>query len=231
MLQRRDFFIQAAGLTAAARLLSAQDDPFDALPATVWRNARQNGLVMIHRPTPTALSSQIRITRADEPGEKLLVEGRVFAPDGRTPAPGVTVYAYNTDMQGYYGENRREYPPRIYGWMKTDSVGHFELLTIRPGRYPGMQVPAHIHFELWGAGYPVQWTEELKFSGDSFLTSDAFAKDRQLGDFRTIQPLTRSNDNLLRCAFQIRFASEALPTSSRAGWERRLQPHAGVSSG
>lgn len=67
-----------------------------------------------------------------------------------------------------------------------------------------MQVPAHIHFELWGAGYPVQWTEELKFAGDGFVTPDLFAKDMQLGDFRTIQPLTRSNDNLLRCAFQIR---------------------------
>lgn len=154
--------------------------------------------------TPALLSSRTQIARDDEPGDRLVVNGQVFAPDGRTPAPGVTVYAYNTDRQGYYGENRKEYPPRIYGWMKTGPAGRFELLTVRPGNYPRMQVPAHIHFELWGAGYPLQWTEELKIAGDRFLTRDAFEKDSQLGDFRTIRPLTRARDNLLRCAFQIR---------------------------
>jgi len=62
MLQRRDFFL-APGLAAATRLLSAQDDPFDALPATVWHNASLNGLVMIRRPAPTVPSSRTRITR------------------------------------------------------------------------------------------------------------------------------------------------------------------------
>src|SRR5580658_5943982 len=104
MLHRRDFFLQAAGLAAAARLLPAQDDPFDSLPAAVWRNARSNGLVMIHQVTihdlaPALLSSRTQIARDDEPGDRLVVEGQVFAPDGHTPAPGVTVYAYNTDRQ------------------------------------------------------------------------------------------------------------------------------------
>jgi protocatechuate 3,4-dioxygenase beta subunit len=209
MLHRRDFFPQAAGLAAAARLLPAQDDQFDSLPAAVWRNARSNGLVMIHQVTihdlaPALLSSRTQIAPDDEPGDRLVVEGQVFAPDGHTPAPGVTVYAYNTDRQGYYGENRKEYPPRIYGWMKTGPAGRFELYTIRPGNYPGLQAPAHIHFELWGAGYPLQWAEDLKIAGDRFLTPDAVASDIQLGDFRTIQPLTRAKDNLLHCAFQIR---------------------------
>jgi len=204
MLNRRNFFMRAAGLAAVARLLPAEDDPFDSLPATVRQNARRNGLVMIHRPTPATLSSRTKIARADEPGDPLIVEGQVFDPDGRTPVSGVTVYAYNTDAKGYYGENHTDYPPRIYGWMKTDTAGRFELRTIRPGNYPGMQVPAHIHFELWGAGYPLQWTEELKFAGDRFLTPDALARDAQLGDFRTVQPLTRAEGNQLRCGFQIR---------------------------
>ncbi len=24
-----------------------------------------------------------------------------------------------------------------------------------------MRVPAHVHFEAWGGGYPIQWVEEL----------------------------------------------------------------------
>ena len=33
---------------------------------------------------------------------KMLVSGRVFLPDGKTPAPGVVVYAYHTNQQGIY---------------------------------------------------------------------------------------------------------------------------------
>jgi hypothetical protein len=93
MLHHCNFLLQAAGLAVSARLLPAQDDPFESLPATVWRNARSNGLVMIHHPTPTLLSARTQIARDDEPGDRLIVEGQIFAPDGRTPAPGVTVYA------------------------------------------------------------------------------------------------------------------------------------------
>jgi protocatechuate 3,4-dioxygenase beta subunit len=137
------------------------------------------------------------------------VAGRVSAPDGPTPAEGVTVYAYNTDAEGYYGENRAEYPPRIYGWMKTNAAGGFELRTIYPGSYPGMRVPAHVHFVLWGGGYPLQWTEELKFEGGRYITPALVAEDAQLGEFRTIQRLSRGNDGVLRCAFQIRLRRES----------------------
>ncbi len=34
MLHRRDFFLKVAGLAATARLLPANDEPFDALPAS-----------------------------------------------------------------------------------------------------------------------------------------------------------------------------------------------------
>ena len=191
------------GLMVAARG-AASDDPFDALPAGVWRNSRRNGLVMIRHPAPASTTSRTRIVQLGEPGEPLAVAGQVFAPDGKTPVSGVTVYAYNTDAQGYYGANHSEYPPRIYGWMKTGDEGRFELLTIHPGRYPGMRVPAHVHFSLWGAGYPPQWVDELRFEGDSYLTPEMIAEDRTRGEFGTSQPLKRGADGVLRCAFRIR---------------------------
>jgi protocatechuate 3,4-dioxygenase, beta subunit len=206
---RRHFLWCLAGLAASGmvrRVTAIQDtaDPLDALPAAVWKNARENGLVMIHRPTPSRLSPTTQIVRPDEPGEALVVAGQVVAPDGRSPAAGITVYAYNTDAEGYYGEDHKEYPPRLYGWMLTDAAGRFELRSIRPGRYPGMRVPAHVHFELWGGGYPAQWAEELKFDGDSYLTHDAMATDAQRGEFRTVQPLAQAPDRTWRCSFRIR---------------------------
>jgi protocatechuate 3,4-dioxygenase beta subunit len=207
---RRRFLVRAACLAPVVGALRLRaEEPFDSLPASLWKNARMNGLVMIHRPAPSRLSWQTQIAQKGEPGEPLMVAGRVLAPDGRTPAGGVTVYAYNTDAEGYYGENRAEYPPRIYGWMKTDAAGRFELRTIRPGCYPGMRVPAHVHFVLWGGGYPLQWTEELRFEGGQYITPALVAEDARLGDFRTIQRLSRGDDGALRCGMQIRLGRES----------------------
>jgi len=207
---RRQFLWQAAWLAPAVGALRlSAEEPFDSLPASVWKNARNNGLVMIHRPAPSELSWQTQIVKNGEPGEPLIVAGRVSAPDGPTPAEGVTVYAYNTDAEGYYGENRAEDPPRIYGWMKTNAAGGFELRTIHPGCYLGMRVPAHVHFVLWGGGYLLQWTEELKFEGGRYITPALVAEDAQLSEFRTIQRLSRGNDGVLRCAFQIRLRRES----------------------
>lgn len=188
---------------------ATDDDPFTSLPPDVWRNSRRNGLVMIRHPAPANITWQAKIIPPGEPGEPLVVDGQVFAPDGKTPAPGVTVYAYNTDAQGFYGENHKEYPPRLYGWMKTGNLGRFELHTIKPGRYPGMHVPAHIHFSLWGAGYPPQWVDELRFEGDSYLTPAMIADDKGRGEFATIRPLARSSDGVLHCSFHIRLRSES----------------------
>lgn len=208
-VNRRSFLmVLTAGVAAVLAPLQAArqdpDDPFAGLPPSAFQNATRNGLVMIHRPTPRDLSRTTTIVTDAEPGERLVVEGRVFTPDGRTPAPGVIVYAYNTDAQGYYGENHTEYPPRMYGWMRTDASGRFELRTIHPGRYPGMHVPSHVHIELWGGGYPLQWTDDLRFAGDSYLTVDMIAADERLGEFRRIQPLTRGPDGVWRCQLTIK---------------------------
>lgn len=202
MDSRRNFLLKSAGLALASRLQAQQ--PFDSLPAGVWKHARQNGLIMIHRDTPSELFPHARIAAPGEPGEPLIVAGQVFAPDGRTPASGVTVYAYNTDAEGYYGANRTEYPPRIYGWLKTDAAGRFELLTIHPGRYPNMRVPAHVHFELWGGGYPIQWAEAVQFAGDSYLSAEMLAEDAKLGRFRTVREIRQG-----RCEYQMRLQSES----------------------
>jgi protocatechuate 3,4-dioxygenase, beta subunit len=96
-----------------------------------------------------------------EPGERIVVHGKVIDAATKKPVAGVTVYAYHTDATGVY--NRRGVrEPRLKGWVTSDANGKFELRTIRPGRYPGASEPAHIHFEYSGAGYPKQW-DALEF--------------------------------------------------------------------
>lgn len=147
-------------------------------------------------PPESTLTWQARIAPAGEPGEPLVVTGQVFDPSGQKPVAGVVVYAYHTDAQGYYRRDGDPWhdPPRLRGWARTDAQGRFRFRTIRPAPYPGRSIPAHIHFHLWGAGYPKQWTPELQFQGDRYLTAEDLARSAALGRFANIQPLTRGPD-------------------------------------
>jgi protocatechuate 3,4-dioxygenase beta subunit len=152
---------------------------------------------------PSTLSPKARLAPAGEAGEPLVVAGTVYAPDGQTPAAGVTVYAYQTDVTGVYRRGS-EGPPRLRAWVKTDEQGRFELTTIRPGAYPGGRVPAHIHFRLFGPGVPRQWAEEMRFEDDPIVTDAMKARARESGRFAAVRPVTRGPDGVWRAEILIR---------------------------
>src|SRR5829696_8981945 len=62
---------------------------------------------------------QITIPPKDEPGERLLVSGKVSGEDGN-PLAGVSVYVYHTDVKGLYSESNDSNNPRLRGYMRTD---------------------------------------------------------------------------------------------------------------
>ena len=155
-------------------------------------------------PREDDLPWQARIAPAGEPGEPLVVAGHVWDPSGEEPAAGVVVYGYHTDVEGLYARNGKNRPPRLHGWVKTDASGRFEFTTIRPAAYPGRTNPAHIHFVLWGGGYPRQWADELRFEGDPLLTPAMIDESWQRGRFATVRPASRSGDGVSRCTLDIR---------------------------
>lgn len=150
-------------------------------------------------PTGSAIfgSWKTVLTSKDEPGEPLIVSGTVYGPDGKTPAPGITVYVYHTDAEGYYrkGTNSSE-NPRLKGTMITNAEGRYEFRTIKPGAYPGGGNPAHIHYVLSGKGYPEQ-RDEVMFEGDPYLTP------RQKGSSH-VRPLTRDQEGIWRCVYDVK---------------------------
>lgn len=157
-------------------------------------------------PTPAApanVSSVGTIAGPGEPGPRLIVRGQGFAPDGITPAPDVIVYAYQTDSTGHY-QNDAARVARLHGWARTDAQGHFEFQTIRPAAYPGRTVAAHIHFHIYGGGYPLQWTEDLMFADDPLLRPEQKQSSETLGKFANIQAITRAPDGTQHCTFNIR---------------------------
>jgi protocatechuate 3,4-dioxygenase beta subunit len=134
-----------------------------------------------------------------EPGEPLIVSGTIYAPDGRTPLEGVSLFVYQTDAGGRYsttgGDNR---DTRIHGLMRTNSDGRYEFRTIKPGSYPASRNPAHIHAYVSGPGYPEYWIDEYHFEDDPFVTNDMRGKVAGKGKLSSILSLTRGTDGVLR---------------------------------
>lgn len=142
--------------------------------------------------------SSIVLAPPDEPGEPLLVRGRVFAPDGETPVPGVVLYLYQTDAEGHYSRSPRS-APRLRGWVRTDEAGRYEVRTIRPGSYPNRREAAHVHVQLWGAGYEPQSSTALLFADDPLLPDRDRESSRKAGAFAYVCQPGRAAGGELVC--------------------------------
>ena len=143
---------------------------------------------------PASVGSVARIAPEDEPGTPLVINGRVYQPDGRTPAAGITVFAYQTDRNGVYDKpGRGPHSWRLKGWAVTDAEGRFQFRTIRPASYPNATVPQHVHLHLEGPNVPRRWTTELEFDDDPKVTARQRAESRRAGMFGGVRPVTKRN--------------------------------------
>lgn len=119
-----------------------------------------------------------------EEGQKLIVTGTVYRLDGKTPAPGVILYYWQTDNSGYYTpkeamDERAKRHGHIRGWVKTDTRGRYTIRTIRPAPYPGEAMPAHIHLSVKESQIANEYyTDEINFDDDKYLIPH-FKKYRQ----------------------------------------------------
>ena len=142
-------------------------------------------------PPDERLTWRAQIAHDDEPGERIVLRGRVFMPDGETPAPDVLVYAYQTDATGVYpmrggetGNARRH--GALRAWLRTDSEGRYEIRTIKPAPYPSRTEPAHIHVTLTARGGDEHWIDDFWFEGDPLITDRMRARTQDTGRFSGI---------------------------------------------
>jgi protocatechuate 3,4-dioxygenase beta subunit len=117
---------------------------------------------------PARLTSIERIAPASEPGIPFTVRAVVLDAAGK-PAPGVEVFAYQTDQHGIYAAPGAADPWRLKGWAVTDAQGRFEFQTIRPAAYPSNTVPGHVHLTFKAACCGRQVTEVM-FDDDPLVT-------------------------------------------------------------
>lgn len=112
-----------------------------------------DGCELMYVDMPVQISSADTSIGWFEKGQKLLVTGRVFQSDGRTPAQNVVLYYWHTDSKGLYSNrnglnmNARAHG-YLRGWVQTNSKGEYSIFTIRPAPYPNNNLPAHIHISI-----------------------------------------------------------------------------------
>lgn len=144
-----------------------------------------------------------------EPGEPLILAGHVVDGDCQ-PVRKAVVYVYQTSNKGWYSdrtahiavnEGDRKHA-RLFGYLKTDAAGRFELRTIRPSGYPDSDLPAHIHVEIERADKPGNLITEIQFDDDTRLTA-AWRKRSQQEGF-VIAKVTSDSDNRKRIEVELK---------------------------
>jgi protocatechuate 3,4-dioxygenase beta subunit len=201
ILPRRNFLKRASAFAFALPLVEVS--AFGLLGCRPASSAEQKAVTASADNVP----AKTTIVSEKEPGQPLVVSGTIFAPDGRKPLEGITLYVYQTDATGVYstsgtgGDNRNT---RIHGVMRTGADGRYEFRTIKPASYPGTRISAHIHAYVSGADYPEYWIDEYVFEDDPFVGEDVKQKFRGLGSFSPVLTLTKGNDGILRAVRDIK---------------------------
>ena len=156
-----------------------------------------------------------------EPGDRILIRGRVLGPDCRTPLQNALLDVWQADAEGNYHDAEEQY--RLRGVLRTDREGRYEFESVMPGRYPlvpGSDTgyrPAHIHFTVGSPGH-TPLTTQLYFKGDPFLApKDACGGMCRSDDPGRIIELVKADAGSARFAgeFDIVLAAAASATTSR----------------
>ena len=169
---------QSSGTAKAKELMESgktisdilSDPRFDSIrPETEFRE-----LIRSH-----AKQNSITLTTANEAGTKITVKGRLLN-EKQEPVPNTLVYVYHTDTRGWYGKDRVHFQmnegdrkhARLFGYLRTDAQGKFEINTIQPHGYPGSDLPAHIHIEIFNSDNRALLISELLFDDDERLQGE-----------------------------------------------------------
>jgi protocatechuate 3,4-dioxygenase beta subunit len=168
-------------VVAAVSLSAAQSAPRPAASTVTGREAIVGlpceGCEAVFQGIPSNFAAVARIAPLGEPGEPMILMGRVINASGAA-VPGVIVYGYQTDDRGAYpaapgltGEAARH--GRLRGWVITDAAGAYRFETIRPKPYPGRTTPAHVHVHVIEPGRVTYYIDDVVFDNDPLLTAAA----------------------------------------------------------
>lgn len=146
----------------------------------VWQPTEDNILGPFYRPSAPY---RAKITPPLEPGDPLLIRGRVWGHDTRQPLVHATLDIWQANAKGRYDNDDPATPPKDNVFLNrarliTDEHGYYEFETVHPGRYQidtNVWRPSHIHYMVQHPGYKPLVTQ-LYFEGDPYNKTDQFIK-------------------------------------------------------
>lgn len=96
----------------------------------------------------------IQLAKREEPGEPLVIYGKVIDLKTNQPVQNASLFLYQTDSSGIYNAaGGPDDQARIRGTIQTNESGCFKINTILPGDYPGQKNSRHLHYIINANGY------------------------------------------------------------------------------
>jgi protocatechuate 3,4-dioxygenase beta subunit len=202
------FFAQTTMGQATTEQVNAIRNRLSKGEITISQVLSDNSLTSLHSLThfreiirENAKAEKLNIIASNEPGTRIHVKGTVLDKSGN-PEADKLVYVYQTSAEGWYSDtaphilknegDRRH--ARLFGYLRTDSNGNFELSTIKPKGYPNSALPAHIHIEIFvNESHP--FISELLFEDDPRLAGEI--KSRALQEKFIVAKNSGTNTNPL----------------------------------
>jgi protocatechuate 3,4-dioxygenase beta subunit len=136
-------------------------------------------LIMANAPV-----GKIFVVTDKEPGLRVILKGRLLGAD-KQPLNNVLIYFYHTMHNGIYAKDqnqRQQEVSQLFGYLRTDRNGAFEIHTIEPGGYPGEKFPSHVHVQVYDGEETMAFETEFQFSDDPRLTPDMRANSSRYGN-------------------------------------------------
>ena len=151
-----------------------------------------------------------KLAEDTEPGDKMIISGRVFNLDCSEFIPDTIIDVWHANDAGQYDNSGYN----LRGYTKTNEQGFYLFETIKPGKYlNGASFrPSHIHYKITPPNFPELITQ-LYFEGDTDIPGDAAASITS-GTYdasNRIIPLTANADGVYEGTFDIILNGEGLP--------------------
>lgn len=130
-----------------------------------------------------------KITPPAEPGQLLVIRGRVWGHDTKKPLPGAVLDIWQANDKGHYDHEVQlaDAPKELFKYrsrVTADESGFYEFETIHPGYYG--QRTRHIHYLVQHPGYRKLITQ-LYFKGDPRNKTDGLFRQSLAVEIATSQ--------------------------------------------
>jgi catechol 1,2-dioxygenase len=109
-------------------------------------------------------------------GTRIILKGKVFRADCKTPVNNALVEIWHCNAEGEYDNDSKEFRQRA--GLKTNESGDYLFKTILPGKYLNGDLyrPSHIHYRVTEKNSK-ELISQIYFKDDPHISKDPWASD------------------------------------------------------